>query len=82
MQCGWGIYPLRCFFSRALVNEGGSPEAAKALLKRLVAQEDKPLSDQKLCEEMARQGCPLSRRTVAKYREELGIPSAAGRKGR
>ena len=45
-------------------------------------REDKehPMSDQKLCEAMAELGCPISRRTVAKYREELNIPSASGRK--
>ena len=58
------------------------PDAAKALLKKLIAGEDKkkPLSDQKLCELMSAQGCSLSRRTVAKYRDELHIPSTAGRK--
>ena len=39
-----------------------------------------PLSDQKLAEIMLQQGCELSRRTVAKYREELGIPNAFARK--
>ena len=53
---------------------------AKALLRRLVTEERQPLSDQKLCEEMAQQGCPISRRTVAKYRDELGIPNALGRR--
>ena len=80
LQCDWGVYPLSYFFSRSLGREGTSADRAKALLKRLVAQEDRPLSDQKLCEEMAAQGCPISRRTVAKYREELGIPNASGRK--
>lgn len=58
------------------------PHAAKALLKKLIAGEDKKnaLSDQKLCELMSAQGCSLSRRTVAKYRDELHIPSTAGRK--
>ena len=65
---------------RSLGEDNASPEGAKVLLKRLVGQEDKPLSDQKLCEEMARQGCVISRRTVAKYREELGIPSSPARK--
>lgn len=53
-------------------------EAARALLRRLIQEEDKtsPLSDQQLCRQMAEEGCPLSRRTVAKYREELGIPAA------
>ena len=67
---------------RAAGDEAASPDAAKALLKKLIAGEDKkkPLSDQKLCELMSAQGCSLSRRTVAKYRDELHIPSTAGRK--
>ena len=79
IQCSMGVYPLSYFFSRSL---GGSADAAKALLKKLIAGEDKkkPLSDQKLCEQMSAQGCPLSRRTVAKYRDELHIPSTTGRK--
>ena len=80
LQCSWGIYPLRWFFSRALSGDAVSPEMAKALLRRLVTEERQPLSDQKLCEEMAQQGCPISRRTVAKYRDELGIPNALGRR--
>lgn len=80
LQCSRGVYPLSYFFSRSLGREGTSPEAAKVLLRELVEGERVPLSDQKLCEEMASRGFPLSRRTVAKYREELGIQSAAGRK--
>ena len=88
IQCSMGVYPLSYFFSRSLGasgaggEEAASPDAAKALLKKLIAGEDKkkPLSDQKLCQLMAAQGCPLSRRTVAKYRDELHIPSTAGRK--
>lgn len=86
LQCARGTYPLSYFFSRRLSGggegAGTSPEAAKALLKELIRQEDKrrPLSDQKLCERMAQRGCVLARRTVAKYRDELEIPGAAGRK--
>lgn len=92
IQCSMGVYPLNYFFSRGLgasaaAQSAGdadptSPDAAKALLKRLISGEDKrkPLSDQKLCERMAEEGCALSRRTVAKYRDELRIPSTTGRK--
>ena len=85
LQCDQGVYPLYYFFSRKLGDEGEegtSPSAAKALLRRLVDEEDKrhPLSDQKLCERMEEEGCRLSRRTVAKYREELNIPNTSGRK--
>lgn len=87
LQCSMGVYPLGYFFSRALGGESGgagaaTADSAKALLKRLVAQEDsrKPLSDQKLCDAMERAGCGIARRTVAKYRDELGIPGASRRK--
>ena len=84
LQCARGVYPLCYFFSRKLgeEGEGTTADAAKALLRRLVDGEDKrrPLSDQKLSEQMEAQGCQISRRTVAKYREELNIPNTAGRK--
>ena len=83
LQCPQGLYPLSWFFTRSAgAGEGVSGTAARKLLLRLIDGEDKakPLSDQQLSEHMAREGCPISRRTVAKYREELGIPSASGRK--
>ncbi len=90
IQCSMGVYPLSYFFSRSLgvAADGGggegaaSPDGAKALLKRLISDENKkkPLSDQKLCELMEREGYPIARRTVAKYRDALGIPGTAGRK--
>lgn len=88
LQCSRGVYPMSYFFSRSAASQqqesqvGGT--AARALLRRLIDQEDKekPLSDQKLCQSMAELGCPISRRTVAKYREELNIPGAAGRRTR
>lgn len=86
LQCSTGVYPLNYFFSRSLGTAAGGDVAcadqAKALLRQLVSSEDKrkPLSDQKLCELMAAKGCVLSRRTVAKYRDEMGIASTTGRK--
>jgi len=41
---------------------------------------DRPACDQKLCALLAEQGCVISRRTAAKYREELNIPGTAGRR--
>lgn len=85
LQCQWGVYPMGYFFSRCAASAGGEETgtSARELLRQLIASEDRehPLSDQKLSEELARRGCPLSRRTVAKYREELGIAGAAGRRG-
>jgi RNA polymerase sigma-54 factor len=88
LQCRWGVYPLGYFFARNAVvgvplsEQRDSGASARELLRQLIGAEDKrhPLSDQRLSEEMARTGCPISRRTVAKYREELHLPSAAGRR--
>ena len=83
LQCPRGLYPLSWFFTRS-AGAGVSGAAARKLLLRLLDGEDKagPLSDRELSERMAREGCPISRRTVAKYREELGIPGASGRKAK
>ncbi|SMC56360.1 RNA polymerase factor sigma-54 [Papillibacter cinnamivorans] len=87
IQCSSGVYPLSYFFSRALSNTSGcssalSPDHAKARIKKLIEEENKkkPLSDRKLSELLLQDGLEISRRTVAKYRDELGIPSTAGRK--
>ena len=86
LQCVYGIFPLKYFFSRALPDAAGesgvSAERARSVLCALIDGEDKkkPLSDQKLSELLAARGVRLSRRTVAKYRDELGIPSTSGRK--
>lgn len=86
LQCTHGVFPLKYFFSRSL--RAARPEAnisveqARSALRALIDGEDKkrPMSDQKLCEQLEKKNIQLSRRTVAKYRGELGIPSAAGRR--
>ena len=85
LQCTWGVYPLSYFFSRGLSARQSisfGPSAAHALLRQLIREEDplSPLSDQQLSARLAEAGCPISRRTVAKYREELGIPGAFSRR--
>ena len=85
LQCNQGLFPMDYFFSRALPDSNGngiSPEKVKVTIRTLIEEEDKkhPLSDQKLCDMLVRKEMVLSRRTVAKYRDELGIPSASGRK--
>ncbi len=78
LQCAHGVFPMSFFFSHA-AREGTSAAAVQALLRQIVQKETSPLSDQALCEHLAQAGYPISRRTVAKYREQLGIPSAAKR---
>lgn len=82
LQCRQGTYPLRYFFSRAVSAQGPSRQAVKQKLLALVRAEDPahPLSDQQLCALLAQNGMEVARRTVAKYRMELGIDSAAARK--
>lgn len=86
LQCDRGTYPLSYFFSHRLKGveqeQDTSAAQAKALLKKLIQEEDKkkPLSDQKLSELLQAQKITLSRRTVAKYREELEILPASGRR--
>lgn len=85
IQCSGGIYPFKYFFSRAIEREEDGPESAsnvQDMIRRLVEEEDKkkPLSDQRLCEELERMDIYIARRTVAKYREQLGIPSTLLRK--
>ena len=82
LQCRQGTYPLRYFFP--LPSGGVSRQAVQQRLVELIRGEDAahPLSDEKLCCLLLSQGVEISRRTVAKYRTELGIPAASGRKKR
>ncbi len=81
LQCRQGTYPLRYFFNRA-VGGGLSRQAVKQKLLLLVRDEDPrhPLSDQALCELLSGNGAPVARRTVTKYRLELGIGSSRARR--
>lgn len=82
LQCRQGTYPLRYFFSLAVGASGPSRQAVKHRLLELVQKEDPrhPLSDQKLSQLLSTQGVQVARRTVAKYRLELGIGSSTARK--
>ena len=84
-QTRWGTFPLRHFFSDSYVTESGeelSTRQIKAALRDIIETENrqKPLSDDAIKEELAKKGYPIARRTVAKYREQLGIPIARLRK--
>jgi len=80
-----GIFELKYFFGSHVATETGgacSATAIRALIKQLVAAEDarKPLSDSKISEILSQQGIVVARRTIAKYRESLQIPSVSMRK--
>lgn len=84
-QTRWGIFPLRFFFSDGYTTEGGeelSTRKIKIALREMIAAEDSkhPMSDDLLAQRMKEQGFPIARRTVAKYREQMGIPVARLRK--
>ena len=81
IQTDFGTIPLKECFSKGMATEDGDEVAIETIKQRLsevIAQEDKraPLSDDALAKILNGQGLPLARRTVAKYREQLGIPVA------
>ena len=85
-QTNWGTFPLRFFFSDGYTTDDGeelSTRKIKLALKDIIAKEDKkkPMSDDALTKALAKLGYPIARRTVAKYREQLGLPVARLRKG-
>jgi RNA polymerase sigma-54 factor len=80
-----GIFELKYFFSSHVSTASGgecSATAIRALIKKLIAAEDggKPLSDSKIAQLLKQQGINVARRTIAKYREALAIPSSSERK--
>lgn len=86
LQCTWGILPLRKFFSGGTEDTSGqahSWEAIRVKLQQIIDEEDKgrPLNDDQIKEKLAEAGIPnLARRTVAKYRKLMNIPTAKFRK--
>ncbi len=85
LSCDRGCFELKYFFSSGVASsdgEGASAEAIKARIRALTEAEDpkKVLSDQKLADMLKEEGFDLARRTVAKYREAIGIGSSAERR--
>jgi RNA polymerase sigma-54 factor len=85
VQTPRGVFPLRMFFSGGTTTSSGedvSWDAVKAKLKEIIDHEDKakPLSDDQLAEQLNEAGIDIARRTVAKYRNLMSIPSARKRK--
>ncbi|HKM12319.1 MAG TPA: RNA polymerase factor sigma-54 [Bacteroidales bacterium] len=84
IQTHFGIFPLKYFFSEGLLNEDGeevSTREIKNVLVRIIDNEDKtsPLTDESIVEALSEKGYKVARRTVAKYRDQLGIPVAKQR---
>ncbi len=85
IETPYKIYPLKYFFSEGLMNKAGeevSTRELKTVLKQIVDAEDKhkPLTDEQLVSELSAKGYNVARRTIAKYRDQLGIPLARLRK--
>ena len=80
-----GIYELKFFFSSHVgTSDGGecSSTAIRAMIRKLIQSEEpgKPLSDDKIAKQLEAEGIQVARRTVAKYREAMSIPSSSDRK--
>lgn len=85
IETHFGIYSLKYFFSEGLENQDGEEVSTRELKKALqecVDTEDKhkPYTDDELVEKMTEKGYKVARRTIAKYRDQLGIPKARLRK--
>lgn len=85
VQTNFGIYPLKYFFSESMQTDSGeeiSTREVKKIMKEHIEAEDKrkPLTDEELANILKEKGYVIARRTVAKYREQLGIPVARLRK--
>ncbi len=85
VQCPHGIFELKYFFNARIQSTQGDDfagEAVKHKIRKLISDEDarKPLSDSKIVKILAQDGVQIARRTVAKYREQMGILSSSQRK--
>lgn len=85
VQTPRGIFEIKYFFKSGVDSQHGeaiSSESIKRMIKKYIESEDsfKPISDQLIADRLIKEGFMISRRTVAKYRDELGIPSSSKRK--
>lgn len=87
LQCSWGVFPLNYFLTSVAAKtsdnaEEKTPEQIKALIQQIVDEEDKkkPYSDQAISQKLEDLDIRISRRTVNKYRTEMGLPDKSGRK--
>ncbi len=86
VQAPFGVYSLRSFFVRGLQQKAGEETVSTARIKEMIREmvntedQSKPLSDQKIVDNVRLAGIDISRRAVTKYRHQLGIPSSRLRK--
>jgi len=85
VQTDWGIFELKYFFTNSISGAGSSgsrfsKEGVKQVIKEIIENEARALSDRDIADQLARKGINLARRTVAKYRLELNMDSSFGRR--
>lgn len=82
ISCQWGVFCLTDFFKKDAVGENMTEDEVLQMIKELIAAEapDSPLSDKAIAERLGENGVRISRRTVAKYRENAMIPSTTVRR--
>lgn len=85
VQCPRGVFELKYFFQSGVSGsdgEGVSAQSIKTQIAEMIGKENthKPISDQAIADALNSQGVQVSRRTIAKYREELGIPGSSKRR--
>lgn len=85
LETDFGVFEFKTFFTQRIVGASGEDTATSEVKKQLQSliqdeNKQKPLSDQKLADLLTGQGMAISRRTVAKYREQLKIPGSTKRK--
>lgn len=87
LQCSWGVFPLNYFLTSVAAkstdnSEDKTPEQIKSLIQKVIDEEDKkkPYSDQAISKKLEDYDVKISRRTVNKYRTEMGLPDKSGRK--
>jgi RNA polymerase sigma-54 factor len=73
-----GVFPLKHFFNSGFTSDSGESIANRSIketIEKIIQKEDpkKPISDQSISKELEKEGIKIARRTVAKYREQLGI---------
>jgi len=85
VQTPRGVFEMKSFFNSGVNSSNGggvSSKAIKKMLQEMIESENpaRPLSDQRIANMFGRRGISISRRTVTKYREEMGVSSSARRK--
>lgn len=84
VECSWGLFPTDFFFPKSTVeaHPNITKNTIESSIQAIISGEDRlsPLSDEAIVDALCAQGISVSRRTVAKYRDEMGIPPSSRRR--